>query len=92
MVMHLGQLLHEGWELKKRLSSRISSPFIDELYEAARAAGAYGGKISGAGSGGFLSLLVPLERQQAVREALDGLLEVELALDMEGSKIIYLQN
>lgn len=92
MIKRLGELLRESWELKKCLSSKISNNFIDELYEAALKAGAYGGKISGAGGGGFLTLIVKKDKQQAVREALRNLLEVELKLENEGSKIIYLQH
>jgi len=92
MIENLGELLHESWELKKRLSSRISNSYIDQLYRTALKAGAYGGKLSGAGSGGFLSMIVRKENQQAVRDALNGLLEVNFKLENEGSKIIYLQN
>jgi len=90
MIRRFGELLDESWQLKKRLSSRISNGFIDSIYAAARKAGAFGGKISGAGSGGFLSLIVPKRRQNAVRRALDGLLEVDFKFEKEGSKIIYL--
>jgi D-glycero-alpha-D-manno-heptose-7-phosphate kinase len=92
MIENLGKLLHEGWELKKRLSSKISNGYVDRLYRAALKAGAYGGKLSGAGGGGFLSLIVSKDKQDAVRKALDGLLEVNFKLENEGSKIIYLQN
>ncbi len=90
MVAALGELLHEGWTLKKRLSSKISSDFIDDLYARARSAGAYGGKLAGAGGGGFLFMLVPEEKKAAVREALKDLLEVRFRFESEGSKIIYL--
>ena len=63
MLIDFGAMLHEGWETKKRLSSRISSPAIDDRYAAARSAGALGGKLCGAGSGGFLLLLVPPDHQ-----------------------------
>jgi len=92
MIKYLGELLHEGWNLKKRLSSKITNDFIDEKYCKAMEAGAYGGKIAGAGGGGFLFMLAPREKQQAVRQALDGLLEVNFKFENEGSKIIYLTN
>ena len=62
-LIQLGDLLHRGWELKKSLASGVSSTWIDGLYAAARAAGATGGKIAGAGGGGFLMLHCPLDRQ-----------------------------
>lgn len=92
MLRKLGELLHEGWQLKKSLSSRITTPQIDATYEKAMAAGAYGGKLAGAGGGGFLFFIVPPERQRAVREAMQGMLEVDLRFDNEGSKIIYIVN
>jgi D-glycero-alpha-D-manno-heptose-7-phosphate kinase len=85
----IGKLLHESWQLKRKLSSKISNDLIDQAYAAARSAGAYGGKLCGAGSGGFLALLVPPEAQSAVRGALKGLLEVNFRFEKEGSTIIY---
>lgn len=90
MIKSLGELLHESWKLKKCLSSKITNGFIDELYSSAIKAGAYGGKLAGAGGGGFLFLLAPKERQDNIRTALRGLLEVNFQFDSEGSKIIYL--
>jgi len=92
MVRGLGELLDEGWELKKQLSGNISNPFIDDIYEKAKSAGAYGGKLGGAGGGGFFFLLVPEAKRDAVREALKGLLEVKFRFESEGSKIIYLRH
>jgi D-glycero-alpha-D-manno-heptose-7-phosphate kinase len=92
MVDALGELLRESWELKKRLSSKVSNGLIDQAYETALKAGAYGGKISGAGGGGFLTLIVRKDRQDAVRKAMKGMLEVQFGLEKEGSKIIYLQH
>lgn len=63
MMAEFGEMLHDGWETKKKLSSRVSSPEIDALYTAAREAGALGGKLCGAGSGGFLLMLVPPANQ-----------------------------
>ncbi len=92
MVAKLGRLLHEAWNLKKNLSSMISNKVIDDLYEKAIAAGAYGGKLAGAGGGGFLFLLAPMERQQDIKKALDSLMQVDFGFEREGSKIIYLTN
>jgi D-glycero-alpha-D-manno-heptose-7-phosphate kinase len=91
MLGSFGRLMHESWALKKSLSSSVSNSAIDEAYERALAAGAYGGKISGAGGGGFLTLIVDPSRQDAVREALNGHLEVTFKFEDEGSSIIYLK-
>ncbi|HSW31591.1 MAG TPA: hypothetical protein VLH75_19040 [Longimicrobiales bacterium] len=85
----IGGLLHENWMLKKGLSERISDPEIDRMYEAARAAGALGGKIAGAGGGGFLVLYVPLGKQAAVRAAMNGFRELPSGLSRDGSRIIF---
>jgi D-glycero-alpha-D-manno-heptose-7-phosphate kinase len=85
----MGELLHEGWRLKKQLASRISNDSIDEMYTAARQAGAIGGKITGAGGGGFLLLYCPHEKQDAVRDALKGLQELPFRLEHDGSKVIF---
>jgi D-glycero-alpha-D-manno-heptose-7-phosphate kinase len=90
MVKYLGELLYEGWNLKKCLSGKISNNFIDEIYSKAIEAGAYGGKLAGAGGGGFLFVLIPEGKKQAVRNALGDLLEVKFRFENEGSKIIYL--
>lgn len=92
LVESLGRLLDEGWQLKKQLSSKISNPLIDQGYEAAKRAGAYGGKLCGAGSGGFLALLVPPEKQQAVREALSNMMTVPIRFENGGSTIIYMKD
>lgn len=90
MVRALGCLLDEGWSLKKQISKQISNAFIDDLYQKAMAAGAYGGKLGGAGGGGFLFVLVAEDRKEAVRRALADYLEVTFRFEAEGSKIIYL--
>ena len=90
MIRNLGGLLHESWQLKKCLSSQITSNLIDGIYDKAMQAGACGGKLAGAGGGGFLFFLTPNDKQEAVRKALDGLLEVNLRFENDGSKIIYL--
>lgn len=84
-----GKLLHSSWELKKGLSNKISNPVIDQAYQKALEAGAYGGKLCGAGSGGVLALLVPIEKKTAIRESLKGFLEVPIRFESEGSTIIY---
>lgn len=84
-----GHLLHESWQLKKTLASQISNDSIDELYRKARAAGALGGKITGAGGGGFLLLYCPHEFQNSVREVLKPLQELPFLLEHDGSKVIF---
>ena len=85
----LGVLLHRSWELKKRLAGTISNGRINEMYETARRAGAIGGKIAGAGGGGFLLLYVPFEHQNRVRMALHGLQELPFRLEADGTKVIF---
>jgi len=85
----IGELLHESWELKKSLASNISNPSIDEIYTTARNAGALGGKITGAGGGGFLLLYCPYQHQEKLREALAGFQELPFELENEGSKVIF---
>ena len=85
----MGELLDASWQMKKRLASKISNGSIDEIYQTARRAGALGGKISGAGGGGFLLLYCPYERQDAVREALHPLQELPFKVEPHGSKVIF---
>lgn len=84
-----GKLLHEAWTLKRSLTDRISTSAIDELYELARGAGAIGGKLLGAGGGGFMLLFVRPEDQNRVRQRLNRLLVVPFAFESMGSQIIY---
>ena len=84
-----GNLLHEAWQLKRSLSAGISTPAIDQAYETARAAGARGGKLLGAGGRGFLCLYAEPEKQAAVRAALRDLAEVRFRFGSEGSRIIF---
>lgn len=86
-----GKLMQTSWELKKKLSPNVSNPHIDALYEKAMQAGAYGGKLCGAGHGGFLAMLVPKERQKEVQKQV-GLLEVKCNFEDDGSKIIYMKD
>jgi D-glycero-alpha-D-manno-heptose-7-phosphate kinase len=83
-----GALLHEAWVLKRDLGDGITDPAIDAMYAAARAAGALGGKITGAGGGGFLILCVPPVAQDDVRRALRGYREVPIGLERDGAKVI----
>ena len=85
----IGELLHKSWELKKQLASQISNGMIDDMYQAARRAGAIGGKITGAGGGGFLLLYCPQEKREAVRAALSHLQELPFRLEQDGSKVIF---
>ncbi|MBI1910268.1 MAG: kinase [Deltaproteobacteria bacterium] len=91
MVRELGALLHEGWEFKKKLSTQVSNSLIDQAYQRTLEAGAYGGKLCGAGGGGFLALVVPPHKQDAVRSTLKDLLEVHFLFEEEGSTVIYLK-
>jgi D-glycero-alpha-D-manno-heptose-7-phosphate kinase len=85
----LGPLLHEGWELKKQMAGRISNGELDEIYHKARDAGAVGGKITGAGGGGFLLLYCPHEKQDQVRASLNSLQELPFQLERDGTKAIF---
>ena len=84
-----GAILHRGWECKKQLASKITNSQIDEIYRLARQAGAIGGKITGAGGGGFLLLYCPQEKQDDVRAALHHLRELPFRLERDGSKVIF---
>lgn len=85
-----GTLLHEGWEVKRGLSSKVSSASIDDAYRRGREAGALGGKLLGAGGGGFLLFYVPEGHQAAVREALADLVEIPFKFDWTGTTLLYL--
>jgi D-glycero-alpha-D-manno-heptose-7-phosphate kinase len=87
----LGALLHEAWTLKSRLSDRVSTPDIDGLYETARRAGAVGGKLLGAGGGGFMLLFVEPEQRARVTDAVRGLVEVPFRFETQGSRIVLYQ-
>ena len=85
----LGKLFHENWVEKRDLSKLVSNPRVDNIYDAARAAGALGGKLTGAGGGGMMLLYVPKSRQNHVREALSGLLFIPFHFSDTGSEIIF---
>lgn len=84
------KLLHCGWELKRSMGFGITDDSIDGWYEAARRAGAQGGKLLGAGGGGFLFLLAPPEQHEAIREALGRPREIDFSIDRLGSRIIFI--
>ncbi len=88
-INKIGRLLQAGWEWKKQMTSRISTSQIDFLYERALDAGAGGGKIAGAGGGGFLLLYCPPDRQSGVREALADMKELPFSLERDGTKVIF---
>jgi D-glycero-alpha-D-manno-heptose-7-phosphate kinase len=86
-----GRALDRGWQMKRSVSAKISNATIDQLYDRARAAGAVGGKIAGAGGGGFLLLYCPKSAQAAVREALSDLQPLDFRLDWGGARISFAQ-
>jgi D-glycero-alpha-D-manno-heptose-7-phosphate kinase len=86
-----GEILHEGWVAKRQLAASISNPQIDEWYQRARAAGAVGRKLLGAGGGGFLLVYAEEEKQEAILRALPELVNVPFNLEAQGSKIIYVE-
>ena len=83
--------LHRGWVMKRMLSTRISTSLVDLLYEKAIKAGAIGGKLAGAGGGGFLVLFCPPEKQQAVRNSLIECQEMTFRIDWVGARIAFAQ-
>ena len=87
-IIDFGKLLHESWLLKKGLTSLITTNSIDAIYETARKAGAVGGKLLGAGGGGFMLLFVPPDKQDNVKKALKNILFVPFRFENLGSQII----
>jgi len=87
-----GEILHEGWMLKREMVQGISSSEIDEWYARGRRAGALGGKLLGAGGGGFLIFFAPLERHAEIEAALPELRRFDLRFDARGSRIILFHN
>lgn len=88
-IESFGRLLDKSWNYKKELSTKITNEQINNLYSLAINAGAYGGKLAGAGSGGFLMFVVPEERKISIRKALKNLLEVDFLFEKSGSKVIF---
>jgi D-glycero-alpha-D-manno-heptose-7-phosphate kinase len=87
-IREFGSLLHESWNIKKSLTSKITNPLIDEIYEAGRDAGAIGGKLLGAGGGGFMLFFVPPEQREALILRLRRLLRVPFAFSNRGSHVV----
>lgn len=83
-----GHLLHEGWQLKRSLTQKITNPAINEIYEAGLSEGALGGKLLGAGGGGFMLFFIPPEKQQSLKERLKKLLCVPFSFSTRGSQIV----
>jgi D-glycero-alpha-D-manno-heptose-7-phosphate kinase len=86
-----GKALHRGWEMKRAISAMISTSAIDQVYDRALAAGALGGKIAGAGGGGFLVLYCPKPAQSHVRKALSDLQSLDFRFDWGGARIAFAQ-
>lgn len=90
-IADFGALLDEGWRYKRSLSDSVSTPQIDSIYEAARSEGALGGKILGAGGGGFFLAFVPPAKQVAVRKKLSPLVHVPFRFEQAGSRVVLYQ-
>lgn len=88
-IAAFGEILHENWTLKKSITSGISTPEIDEWYDRALQAGATGGKILGAGAGGFLMLYAPTEKHPQIKKVLNGLRPIDISFEPLGSRIIF---
>ncbi len=88
-ISEIGRLLGNSWELKKNFGSNVSNKDIDEIYETGIRAGAYGGKLLGAGGGGFFLFIVDPRKREAVLNALRGLVHVDFSLNYTGSQIIF---
>jgi len=88
-LLDFGKLLHENWQLKRSLTEKVSTPYTDFLYESAINAGATGGKLLGAGGGGFMLFFVKPELQTKVTESLRGVLRVPFRFETSGSQIIF---
>jgi len=90
-LRELGALLHESWRLKRELSNSVSNPHIDDIYQAGLDGGAIGGKLLGAGGGGFMMFLVDPENREHVRQRLKKLIHVSVGFDNDGSRIVLYQ-
>ena len=87
-----GRILHEGWELKRSLGFGITNAGVDEWYNVARANGAMGGKLLGAGGGGFLLVMAPPEKHDAIRAACGHPRELPFKIDRRGSRVIFISD
>ncbi len=90
-IAAFGELLHQSWTYKRSLSSRVSTPEINAIYDRARQAGAIGGKLLGAGGGGFMLLFVPPAKQAEIRNQLSHLIHVPFQFEDSGSRIVLYQ-
>jgi D-glycero-alpha-D-manno-heptose-7-phosphate kinase len=90
-IEEFGKLLNQSWQFKRQLSDRVSTPEIDSIYDESMKAGAIGGKILGAGGGGFFLIFAKPERHEAIRSALNGLIHVPFKFDNSGSKVVLYQ-
>ena len=90
-VEGFGRLLDEGWRLKKSLSPKVTTPAIDEIYEAAKQCGAYGGKLLGAGGGGFILFVAPPGCQDRLHDRLSKLVRIPFEFEKNGSQIVFYQ-
>lgn len=88
MVDDLGRMMHEGWQIKKRLSASISNPEIDDVYERALQAGAIGGKLCGAGTGGFMLMIVPPEKSAHFIKMMGEHQVLPVGIDRSGASIV----
>ena len=88
-ISGFGELLQEAWLTKRSLSSRVSNPDVDDIYDLAISAGAIGGKLTGAGGGGFMLLFAPPDKHDAIREKLNKLIHVPFNFEFSGSQIIF---
>ena len=90
-IDEFGKLLHQAWLYKRSLASNVTTPEVDAIYDAAMSHGALGGKLLGAGGGGFVLLFVPPDRQPAVRQALSTLVHVPVRFEQSGSRVVLYQ-
>jgi D-glycero-alpha-D-manno-heptose-7-phosphate kinase len=90
-IAAFGELLHEAWQAKRSLSNMVTTPEIDQIYEAARDTGAIGGKLLGAGGGGFMLIFARPEHHAAIRERLKSLIHVPFKFEESGSRVVLYQ-
>jgi D-glycero-alpha-D-manno-heptose-7-phosphate kinase len=90
-IARFGKLLHEGWKAKRSLSAKVSNSHVEEIYKEALSAGAIGGKLIGAGGGGFMLFFVNPPDQPKVRERLKGLIHVPFRFEFSGSQVIFFE-
>lgn len=88
MIDDLGRMMHEGWQIKKRLSNKISNDHVDEIYDRALAAGAIGGKLCGAGTGGFLLMIVPPEQSKHFIKEMGENMVLPVGIARDGAVIV----